>query len=71
MEQIRKPPLGTAPANVCATRRIRDLAGAINRTAVEYSRGDEYRIRNWAQEIIMQCDILRDLPSESRNRKRG
>lgn len=71
METIRKPPLGAAPANACATRRIRDLAGAINRTAVEYSRGDEYRIRNWAQEIIMQCDILRDLPSESRNRKRG
>lgn len=70
-EYMKKPPLGAMPAWLGATKRIVELAKAIDRTATDYSDGDEYRIRNWAQEIIMQCGILRDLPSESRNRKRG
>ena len=58
MEQARKPPIGAEPAYVSAAKRIRDLAGAINRTAMEYGIGDEHRMKAWAKEIVMQCEIL-------------
>ena len=64
MEQARKPPIGAEPAYVSAAKRIRDLAGAINRTAMEYGKGDEQRMKAWAQEIVMQCDILENTVCE-------
>jgi len=64
-EYVKKPPLGATPAWLGATRRIVELAKAINRTATDYSAGDEYRMKNWAKEIMMQCDILSDFPPGS------
>lgn len=64
-EYVKKPPLGAMPAWLGATRRIVELAKAIDRTATEYSDGDEYRMKNWAKEIMIQCDILSDFPPGS------
>lgn len=57
-----KPPLGAMPAWIGAARRIKELAEAISRTAETYSGSGEYRMKNWAKEIIIQCDILSDFP---------
>lgn len=64
-EYVKKPPLRVMPAWFGAARRISELAEAINRTATDYSDGDEYRMKNWAKEIMMQCDILSDFPPGS------
>ena len=61
-EYVKKPPLGAMPAWFGAARRISELANAINRTATDYSDGDEYRMKNWAKEIMMECDILSNFP---------
>ena len=44
--------------NEAEKERIRYLADAISSTALSFSPGDEYRIRNWATEIIMHCDTI-------------
>ena len=53
-----KPPLGAKPGWICAADRISELAGAIQRYADE-AHGSDRRtfIREWAEEILMQCDI--------------
>lgn len=55
---VHKPPLGATPAWLNARNRIGDLAKAIDRTAAD-PLGDINNIRQWASEILMQCDILR------------
>ena len=44
--------------NEAEKERIRYLADAISSTALYFEPGDEYRIRNWATEIIMHCDTI-------------
>ena len=61
-ERMCKPPIGAMPAYLSATRRIIELAKAIDRTAADYSAGSECRMKNWAKEIILQCDILSNFP---------
>lgn len=63
-----KPSLGTTPAWLCASIRIADLAGAIQRCAEDEHGADRrWLIRRWAEELIMQLDIWdwasKDYPS--------
>lgn len=55
-----KPPQGCMPYYVAACYRIEELSEAIQRNShtvcVEY-----FRIREWAKEIEMQCDIIETL----------
>ena len=52
-----KPPLGATPAFVVSRNRIVALADAISRVADNPSCNLE-KIRLWATEICMQCDIV-------------
>lgn len=64
-ERLHKPPLGAMPAWISATRRIIELAKAINRNAADYSDGNELLIKKWAEEIRVQCEILSRFPPGS------
>ena len=56
-DNFTKPPLGAPPTYVHAEVRIRELAEAIARTAIE---GCSYTgtITMWAKEIIDQCALM-------------
>ena len=55
-----KPPLGCTPAWIRAQDRIKELADAISRNAYNELRSTGY-MRMWAQEIIMQIDIMENV----------
>ena len=57
MSDYDKPPLGCSPSYVTSGSRIKELADAISRTAVE---AEHYtgHISMWAEEIMMQCNII-------------
>lgn len=53
-----KPPIGVEPAWLCASRRICELAKAIERYADdEHGAARRFQIRLWADEIKMQFDV--------------
>lgn len=54
---IDKPPLGVKPAYVVAWQRIGELIEAIERQ-YESPSGDAEKVRDWAEEIEMQCEII-------------
>ena len=54
---VGKPALGAAPAWLKSEERIRELANAILRNLPAPDR-DIRRIRVWAKEIAMQCEII-------------
>ncbi len=60
MTKYTKAALGTVPADLCAWFRIKDLAEAIIRQA-EDNHGSTSLSKNWAREIIMQCDIIDEM----------
>ena len=53
-----KPVLGCAPAYIRSGERIRELADAIGRASAEANNYPGH-ITMWAQEIIMQCEIMK------------
>lgn len=56
---IGEPPLGCAPAYVRSGERIKELADAISRASDE-AQNYPGHITKWAQEIIAQCDIIKN-----------
>ena len=55
-----KPPLGVKPGWIVAWNRIGDLADAIERQ-YESSNGDVELVRKFAEEIEMQCQIIKNV----------
>lgn len=58
--QLSKPPLGVKPYWMVAWSRISDLAEAIERQ-YEDENGNTELVELWAREIILQCQILKQL----------
>lgn len=58
--QQSKPPLGVKPYWMVAWSRISDLAEAIERQYEDES-GNAGLVQLWAWEIILQCQILKQL----------
>lgn len=54
----KKPPLGVKPAWLSAWERVSKLAAAIQRQCNDAPHGNYRFCREWAREIVMQCDIL-------------
>ena len=60
---MNKPPIGTSPCWVALSSRIEDLADAISRYAEHCMLGCDKRrttrlMREWAREIICNCDTI-------------
>ena len=53
-----KPALGVKPAWMAAWSRIGDLIGAIDRQ-YQHPHGDPALVEKWAEEIVMQCEIVK------------
>lgn len=58
--QQSKPPLGVKPYWMVAWSRISDLAEAIERQYEDES-GNAGLVQLWAWEIVLQCQILKQL----------
>lgn len=57
-ENTQRPPVGAAPYFIQAGIRIGELGEAISK----YSTTEEiHKIREWASEIILQCDLIREM----------
>lgn len=57
-ENTQRPPVGAAPYFIQAGIRIGELGEAISK----YSTTAEiHKIREWASEIILQCDLIREM----------
>lgn len=54
---MKKPPLGVKPAYIHAAERIKDLADAISRNAME---SNTYYLRIWANEMVNQIALLNE-----------
>lgn len=59
-----KPPLGTAPAWLVASRRIDELCEAIKSYSAEQIAANTENIRIWAHEIIAQCDLIDEMEGD-------
>lgn len=57
---MERPLMGVPPHYVVAQSRISSLAQAIDRFA-EVDNPNTELIKNWAKEIIAQCDLLDEL----------
>lgn len=60
-----KPELGCKPYYVSSAERVEDLAGAISRYAGNIDSEHE-KIRQWAEEIRMHCDIAKRFDRKER-----
>lgn len=60
---MERPLIGVPPHYVVAQSRISSLAQAIDRFAGA-NKPDTELIKNWAKEIIAQCDLLEELSKE-------
>lgn len=58
MDETKKPPLGVKPAWLVAEGRIVELSSALNRYAQHCEKSEISIMRMWAEEIIMQCNII-------------
>ena len=57
-ENTQRPPVGAAPYYIQAAFRIEALGEAIQK----YSSTDNlYKIKEWASEIILQCDLISEM----------
>lgn len=56
-DTYKKPPLGCITFDLTAGSRIHELASAIDRYSGE-TKGNTDLIRSWANEIILQCDLI-------------
>lgn len=63
---IEKPPLGVRPAWIAAWQRIGELAEGIIRQ-YESSDGKTELCEKWAEEIIMQCEIIEKMRCDINN----
>ena len=54
---MEKPPIGVTPADIVALNRINELAKAISRYAE--AGYDVPSIEMWANEIVIQCGIIK------------
>lgn len=58
-DDMQKPPVGVKPGWLCATQRISELASAIHRYVYDERVGVNIRLmRMWAEEMILQLEIL-------------
>lgn len=65
-----KPPIGVAPYYVTCRFRIKELAQAIARSAVNNPAGKQNDIptmKLWAKEIIEQCDLIERMKEDEQN----
>lgn len=65
-----KPSAGVAPYYVSCRFRIKELAQAIARTAVDNPAGKQNDIptmKLWAKEIIEQCDLIERMKEDEQN----
>ena len=58
-----KPPLGVKPSWMCAWQRIGDLCEAIVRQYESHD-GNAHLCKQWAREIVMQCEIIEEMRKE-------
>lgn len=65
---IDKPPLGVAPAYICAEQRIAELSEAIVRCLDDKHYGI---IKIWAKEIYLQADLLLQMGREDKEDEQG
>lgn len=65
MSEVTKPPLGAKPAAICAWSRIGELAAAIERN-YQAANGNVWLCKQWAQEIVAQCEIIQRFPIDAR-----
>ena len=63
---IEKPPLGVRPAWIAAWQRIGELAEGIIRQYESSDRKAEL-CEKWAEEIIMQCEIIEKIRGDINN----
>lgn len=56
-----KPPVGTAPAWLTASRRIDELCRAIKDYSDAKPTNGTEKMREWAHEIILQCDLIDEM----------
>ena len=61
--QQSKPPLGVKPYWLVAWNRISDLTEAIERQ-YEDENGNTELVELWAKEIVLQCQILKQLKEQ-------
>ena len=62
MNTYSKPPMGCKPAWLVAENRISELAQAIDRSVECRDRIGS--MRNWAQEILLQLEILENIKED-------
>lgn len=67
--QLSKPPIGVKPYEIVAWSRIADLAEAIERQ-YEDANGNAELVELWAREIILQCQILKQLKEQKDDERR-
>lgn len=65
MSNYVRAPLGTEPYYIAADRRVIALAKAIERYATLAERGKTKIMREWAKEIICQCDLIDNMQEEN------
>lgn len=58
MQDLRKPPIGTKPYWIGASKRISELCEAIKRYTDYSAARSTDLIKLWAKEIVMQCEII-------------
>lgn len=58
MQDLRKPPIGTKPYWISASKRISELCEAIKRYTDYSAARSTDLIKLWAEEIVMQCEII-------------
>ncbi len=58
MQLQEKPPLGCKPGWLVSQERILELSEAIGRYAIAVGTSKTDMIREWATEILLQCDLL-------------
>ena len=63
---MSKPPIGVKPASIAAWQRIGDLVEAIQRQYESADRNEQL-CKSWAQEIVMQCDIITEAKKVEQN----
>lgn len=56
---MKQPVLGVAPYYIVAEIRIKNLTGAIQRQFEQ--KPDLKLIKKWAQEIVIQCEVIEKL----------
>lgn len=59
-----KPPIGVIPCALVAENRIYGLAEAIVRSEIPYNVD---LIKTWAKEIILQCDLVKEMEKYNEN----